>query len=94
MLAAMSKLARNLLFAGLFLTFVCPAIGMVGTVFFMAKAFHDLGQNGITDPSQLAGHIGSILVVTLAGMLFIIPGIGLLIGAGCVIYGERPRVVR
>jgi biopolymer transport protein ExbB/TolQ len=90
----MSKLARNLLVAGLLLTFIFPAVGLVGTVFFMLKAFHDLGQNGISDPSLLAHHIGNVLVVTAVGAMFIIPGIGLLIGAGCVIYGERRKGVQ
>jgi biopolymer transport protein ExbB len=52
---------------------VSPMIGLTGTVWGMIKAFHTLGQNGITDPSKLAGNIGEVLVATASGLLVAIP---------------------
>jgi biopolymer transport protein ExbB len=52
---------------------VSPMIGLTGTVWGMIKAFHTLGQNGITDPSKLAGNIGEVLVATVSGLLVAIP---------------------
>jgi biopolymer transport protein ExbB/TolQ len=85
----MSKLARNLLIAGLLLTFACPAIGLVITVCFMVQSFHDLGQNGITDPTQLSGHIGSSLVATAAGCMGIVPGLALIVASILLSRSER-----
>jgi len=52
---------------------VSPMIGLTGTVWGMIKAFHTLGQNGITDPSKLAGNIGEVLVATASGLIVAIP---------------------
>jgi biopolymer transport protein ExbB len=52
---------------------VSPMIGLTGTVWGMIKAFRTLGQNGITDPSKLAGNIGEVLVATVSGLLVAIP---------------------
>jgi biopolymer transport protein ExbB len=52
---------------------VSPMIGLTGTVWGMIKAFHTLGQSGITDPSKLAGNIGEVLVATASGLIVAIP---------------------
>lgn len=53
---------------------VSPMIGLTGTVFGMINAFRTLSQNGITDPSKLAGNIGEVLVATASGLIVAIPG--------------------
>jgi biopolymer transport protein ExbB len=53
---------------------VCtPMIGLTGTVTGMMKAFEKLGGGGGTDPSQLAGAIGEVLIATAAGLFIAIP---------------------
>lgn len=52
---------------------VSPMIGLSGTVFGMIKAFHTLGENGISDPARLAGNIGEVLVATASGLIVAIP---------------------
>ena len=52
---------------------VSPMIGLTGTVWGMIKAFRTLGQNGITDPTKLAGNIGEVLVATASGLIVAIP---------------------
>jgi biopolymer transport protein ExbB len=52
---------------------VSPMIGLTGTVYGMIKAFHTLGENGISNPSQLAANIGEVLVATMSGLVVAIP---------------------
>jgi biopolymer transport protein ExbB len=52
---------------------VSPMIGLTGTVMGMIKAFHTLGENGITNPAQLASNIGEVLVATASGLIVAIP---------------------
>jgi len=52
---------------------VSPMIGLTGTVIGMIKAFHTLGSNGISNPSQLAANIGEVLVATASGLIVAIP---------------------
>ncbi|MDB4793767.1 MotA/TolQ/ExbB proton channel family protein [Methylacidiphilales bacterium] len=52
---------------------VSPMVGLTGTVIGMIKAFHTLGENGISNPSQLAGNIGEVLVATASGLIVAIP---------------------
>ena len=52
---------------------VAPMIGLTGTVWGMIGAFKALGQNGITNPSLLAGKIGEVLVATMSGLLVAVP---------------------
>jgi len=52
---------------------VSPMIGLTGTVIGMIKAFHTLGDNGISNPSQLAANIGEVLVATASGLIVAIP---------------------
>jgi biopolymer transport protein ExbB len=52
---------------------VSPMIGLTGTVWGMIGAFTTLGNNGITNPSLLAGKIGEVLVATMSGLLVAVP---------------------
>jgi biopolymer transport protein ExbB len=52
---------------------VSPMIGLTGTVMGMIKAFHTLGENGISNPAQLAANIGEVLVATASGLIVAIP---------------------
>ncbi len=52
---------------------VSPMVGLTGTVWGMIHAFNTLGQNGITDPSKLAGNIGEVLVATMTGLVVAVP---------------------
>ncbi len=52
---------------------VAPMIGLTGTVWGMIGAFKTLGDNGISNPSLLAGKIGEVLVATMSGLLVAVP---------------------
>ena len=52
---------------------VSPMIGLTGTVWGMIGAFKALGDNGIQNPSLLAGKIGEVLVATMSGLLVAVP---------------------
>lgn len=52
---------------------VAPMVGLTGTVYGMIKAFHTLGENGISNPSQLAANIGEVLVATMSGLIVAVP---------------------
>jgi biopolymer transport protein ExbB len=52
---------------------VSPMIGLTGTVMGMIKAFHTLGDSGISDPGALAKNIGEVLVATASGLVVAIP---------------------
>jgi biopolymer transport protein ExbB/TolQ len=85
----MSKIAQSLLVSGIGLFVLGPLIGLGITVLSMIRSFHDLGQNGITDPSVLAGHMGNALVATSVGLIGAIIGMFLMAAAGLLIYAER-----
>ena len=52
---------------------VSPMIGLTGTVWGMIGAFNALGQNGISNPSLLAGKIGEVLIATMSGLVVAVP---------------------
>jgi biopolymer transport protein ExbB len=52
---------------------VSPMIGLTGTVWGMIGAFHALGDNGISNPSLLAGKIGEVLIATMSGLVVAVP---------------------
>jgi biopolymer transport protein ExbB len=52
---------------------VAPMIGLTGTVWGMIGAFNALGQNGISNPSLLAGKIGEVLIATMSGLVVAVP---------------------
>ena len=65
----MKRLPLVLLILGLVIFLGAPLVGMAGTVFGMVGAFDTLGANGISDPKALAGHIGTVLVSTMVGLI-------------------------
>jgi biopolymer transport protein ExbB len=52
---------------------VAPMIGLLGTVFGMLGAFAVLAGSGISDPRQLSGKIGEVLLATASGLFIAIP---------------------
>ena len=52
---------------------VSPMIGLTGTVWGMIGAFKTLGDKGISNPAELASHIGEVLVATMSGLLVAVP---------------------
>jgi biopolymer transport protein ExbB len=52
---------------------VSPMIGLTGTVWGMIGAFKTLGENGIANPSLLAGKIGEVLIATMSGLVVAVP---------------------
>jgi biopolymer transport protein ExbB len=52
---------------------VAPMVGLTGTVWGMIHAFHTLGENGISNPAELAKNIGEVLVATVSGLILAIP---------------------
>jgi biopolymer transport protein ExbB len=52
---------------------VAPMVGLTGTVWGMIQAFRTLGENGISNPAQLAANIGQVLVATVSGLILAIP---------------------
>lgn len=52
-----------------------PMVGLLGTVSGMIKAFANLGQSGMGDPSKLAANISEALVTTASGLIIAIPAI-------------------
>ena len=52
---------------------VSPMIGLTGTVWGMIGAFKALGDNGISNPSLLAGKIGEVLIATMSGLVVAVP---------------------
>ena len=57
------------------LLMLAPAFGFLFTVFGMQRAFDTLGNSGISDPQQLAGHIGWVLLASSAGLILFPVGI-------------------
>ncbi len=52
---------------------ISPMVGLLGTVFGMIKAFHQLGTGGIANPALLAAAIAEVLIATATGLLVAIP---------------------
>jgi biopolymer transport protein ExbB len=52
---------------------VSPMVGLTGTVWGMIGAFRTLGANGISNPSELAGKIGEVLIATMSGLVVAVP---------------------
>jgi len=63
------RLPLVLLIAGLGTFIAAPMLGLAGTVLGMIGAFDTLGANGISDPKALSGHIGTVLMSTMVGLL-------------------------
>lgn len=52
-----------------------PMVGLLGTVSGMIKAFGQLGQEGMGDPTGLAASISEALVTTATGLIVALPAI-------------------
>jgi biopolymer transport protein ExbB/TolQ len=65
----MKRLPLGLLIVGLVTLLCAPLLGLAGTVFAMVGAFDTLGATGISDPKALAGHIGTVLMSTMVGLI-------------------------
>lgn len=75
------KAKRRLLLTGIIigsLLTLSPAIGLLGTVFGMIRAFATLGGSGITDPHALSESIGTALISTATGFFLFPVGVALL----------------
>ena len=82
---------RNVLIAGLVLALGGPFAGIFLTVLGMTGAFLSLGQQGVVNPQQLSGHIGSALTAAMCGFLASSVGV-VLIGIALVLHfsGRQP----
>ena len=75
------KAKRGLLITGIIagsLLTLSPAIGLIGTVFGMTRAFATLGDSGITDPQALSESIGTSLLSTATGFFLFPFGVAIL----------------
>lgn len=55
--------------------YICPLLGLFGTVSGMIKAFDVISQHTVVDPPMLAAGISEALVTTLAGLAVAIPAV-------------------
>jgi len=63
----MNKIIKMLLIVGV--VFTPFIIGSLVTIISMVRSFHELGDNGINDPKQLAAQIGTAMVATWLGIV-------------------------
>jgi biopolymer transport protein ExbB len=54
---------------------ISPLLGLLGTVTGMIKTFNTVTEQGIGDPSALAGGIGEALITTVGGLCVAIPAL-------------------
>jgi len=54
---------------------IAPLIGLLGTVWGIMRAFHDMAQVGSAAPSIVAGGIAEALFTTAAGILIAVPAV-------------------
>lgn len=52
---------------------ISPLLGLLGTVFGMIRIFSAVTQQGVSDPSILAGGIAEALITTAAGLIVAVP---------------------
>jgi biopolymer transport protein ExbB len=52
---------------------VAPLLGLLGTVFGVYKAFEEITQKGLGDPTVFSGGISIALITTIAGLIVAIP---------------------
>lgn len=67
-------LERNLGFLGT-MGNTAPLIGLLGTVWGIMRAFHDMGRTGSAGPSVVASGIAEALFTTAAGLLVAVPAV-------------------
>jgi biopolymer transport protein ExbB len=54
---------------------IAPLIGLLGTVWGIMRAFHDMANTGSAAPSIVAGGVAEALVTTGAGLVVAIPAL-------------------
>lgn len=52
---------------------IAPLLGLLGTVFGVYKAFDQITQKGLGDPTVFSGGISIALITTIAGLIVAIP---------------------
>lgn len=52
---------------------IAPLLGLLGTVFGVYKAFEQITQKGLGDPTVFSGGISIALITTIAGLIVAIP---------------------
>ncbi|WP_320036131.1 MotA/TolQ/ExbB proton channel family protein [Halarcobacter sp.] len=52
---------------------VAPLLGLLGTVYGVYKAFEEITQKGLGDPTIFSGGISIALITTIAGLIVAIP---------------------
>lgn len=68
------KLERNLGFLGT-MGNTAPLIGLLGTVWGIMRAFHDMARTGSAGPSVVAAGIAEALLTTAAGLMVAVPAV-------------------
>jgi biopolymer transport protein ExbB len=68
------KLERNLGVLGT-MGNTAPLIGLLGTVWGIMRAFHDLARTGSAGPSVVAAGVAEALLTTAAGLLVAVPSV-------------------
>ena len=54
---------------------IAPLIGLLGTVWGIMRAFHDMSQTGSAAPSVVAAGVAEALVTTAAGLVVAVPAL-------------------
>jgi biopolymer transport protein ExbB len=67
-------LERNLGFLGT-MAAVAPLVGLLGTVWGIMRAFHDMAQTGSAAPAVVAAGVAEALVTTAAGLVIAVPAV-------------------
>ena len=67
-------LERNLAVLGTLAT-IAPLIGLLGTVWGIMRAFHDMALTGSAAPSVVAAGVAEALVTTAAGLVVAVPAL-------------------
>jgi biopolymer transport protein ExbB/TolQ len=52
-----------------------PLIGLLGTVWGIMRAFHDMAQTGSAGPSVVAAGVAEALLTTAAGLMVAVPAV-------------------
>ena len=68
------KLERNLGFLGT-MGNTAPLIGLLGTVWGIMRAFHDMARTGSAGPSVVAAGVAEALLTTAAGLMVAVPAV-------------------
>lgn len=93
------QLERNLGFIGT-MGNTAPLIGLLGTVWGIMRAFHDMASTGSAGPSVVAAGVAEALFTTAAGLLVAVPAVLLYnhfvrrMGVMLVVAENHARVIR